>query len=394
MRGTPPALAQALTHRVAPVIKPIVLAVSAALLFTAVDAHAQVRVSGFGQVVAGTATGDADVFPDTEYDDDINFKEDSLFAVQVSADLNERVSATGQIVARGSEDFDADFAWAYVGIKLNDELSLTLGRQRTAFFRYSDFLDVGYAYPWMKPHRAVYNVGIDNAEGASLSWSRAFGSWFSTAKLFYGMYDVSEDSGNSTELKDFMGASWDVNHDGWLSLRGAYYEADLTLNVVAFDPLINGLIASGLNRTAGLIKLEDDKARFKNLGFEVDRNNWLLVGEWTQTRAKNSFLANSENAYVAAGYRFGSVMPYVNWGTQESTPKSGILASLPAQHPLYGSVAGVVASQENDDIYAGLGLRWDFASNIAFKADYTRYTSDVTRLQDSNLLSVGVFFTF
>lgn len=375
-------------------IKPIVLAVSAALLFSAIDAQAQVRISGFGQVVAGTATGDADFFPDTEYDDDINFKEDSLFAVQVSADLNERVSATGQIVARGSDDFDADFAWAYVGIKLNDELSLTLGRQRTAFFRYSDFLDVGYAYPWMTPHRAVYNVNTDNADGASLGWSRAFGSWFSTAKVFYGMFEDSEDNGNSTELKDFMGASWDVNHDGWLSLRGAYYQADLTLGVAAFDPLIGALLASGLDRTAGLIALEDDKARFKNVAVEIDRGNWLVVSEWTQVRAKNSFLANSENAYIAAGYRFGQVMPYVNWGMQDATPKFDILNSISTQHPLYGSVAGVVASQESDDTYSGVGLRWDFASNIAFKADYTRFRSDTSFRDDSNLVSAGVVFTF
>lgn len=374
--------------------KSIALAVSAALLFTAIDAQAQVRVSGFGQVVAGTTTGDGDIFPGTEYDDDLDFKEDSLFAVQVSADLNDRVSATGQIVARGSDDFDADFAWAYVGIKLNDELNLTIGRQRTAFFRYSDFLDVGYAYPWMSPQRSVYNLGFNNADGVSLGWNRNLGNWFSQAKLFYGEFDDSLGGDTTGQLKDFSGLSWDVNYDGWLSLRAAYFQADLSLQIASLDPLLDALNQFGLSNTAGLISANEDPARFKNVGFEIDRSNWLVVGEWTETRAKNSILPINDNVYVSAGYRFGSVMPYANWGKRNADGVSAILGSLPAQHPLFPLVAGAVAAQSLDDTYTGIGMRWDFASNVALKADYTRYRSDISSRSDANLLTAGVVFTF
>lgn len=375
-------------------IKPIVLAVSAALLFSAVNAHAEVRISGFGQVVAGTTTGDGDTFPGTAYDDDLDFKENSLFAVQVSADLNERVSATGQIVARGNDDFDADFAWAYIGIKLSDELNLTVGRQRTAFFRYSDFLDVGYAYPWMSPQRSVYNLGFDNADGVSLGWNRSFGSWFSQAKLFFGEFDDSLNSTTTAQLKDFSGVSWDVNYNGWLSLRAAYFQADLSLQTSALNPLLDALNQFGLSNTAGLISANEDAARFKNVGFEIDRSNWLLVGEWTETRAKNSILPINDNYYVSAGYRFGSVMPYANWGKRNADGVSAILGSLPAQHPLFPLVAGAVAAQALDDTYAGLGLRWDFSSKVALKADYTRYRSDISSRTDANLLTAGIVFTF
>lgn len=371
--------------------KPLVCALSLALLFPALS-EAQVRVSGFGQVVAGTTTGSGTRL--AGYDDDLDFKQDSLFAVQVSADLNERVSATGQIVARGENDFDADFAWAYVAIKLSDELNLTLGRQRTAFFRYSDYLDVGYAYPWMSPQRSVYNLNFNNADGASLGWSRAFGNWYSQAKLFYGQFDGDIGGNDTGQLDQFGGLSWDLNYDGWLSMRAAYFRADLSLQLASLDPLAGALNQFGLSNAARLIAADEDPASFKNLGFEIDRGDWLLVGEWTQTRAKHTILPINDNMYFAAAYRAGAFTPYVNWGKREGDAKVDILGSVPRQHPLYATVAGAVGSQALDDTYTGIGLRWDFARNVAVKADYTRYRSDIATRQDANLVSAGVVFTF
>lgn len=372
--------------------KPLALAVSAALMFAASSADAQVRVSGFGQVVAGTTTDAGTTLGG--YDDDLDFKQDSLFAVQVSTDLNDRVSAVGQIVARGEDDFDADFAWAYVGIKLNDELSLTLGRQRTAFFRYSDFLDVGYAYPWISPQRAVYNLSFNNADGASLAWNRALGSWFSQAKLFYGQFDGDIGGSDKGQLDQFTGASWDMNYDGWLSLRAAYFQADLSLQLSSLDPLLGALNQFGLSNAGRLIDADEDSASFKNFGFEIDRGSWLLVGEWTQTRAKNTVLPINDNVYIAAAYRAGAFTPYISWGQRDADAKLDILGSVPRQHPLYATVAGAVASQALDDTYTGLGLRWDFARNVAFKADYTRYNTDIATRRDARLVSAGVVFTF
>jgi hypothetical protein len=372
--------------------KPLAVGLAAALLFSS-TADAQVRVSGFGQVVAGQTTGSNTSFPGG-YDDELDFKQGSLFGVQISADLSERITATGQIVARGAEDFDADFAWAYLGIKLDHGFNLTLGRQRTAFFRYSDFLDVGYAYPWLFAPRAVYNLDFNNADGASLGWSRGFGDWFSQAKLFYGRFDDGIGEGDSGELKQFTGLSWDLNYDGWLSLRGAYFQADISLQINSLNPLLGALNQFGLAQTARLIEASDDKGRFKNVGFEIDRNNWLVVGEWTETRSKDTILPINDNFYLSAGYRFGKLMPHLTWGKRDGKARDAILASLPAQHPLFNTVAGAVASQALDDTYAGLGLRWDFARNVALKADYVRYRSDIATRQDSNLIGAGVVFTF
>ena len=93
-----------------------VLASSIAALLAAGGLHAQssVQITGFGQVVAGTVTSGSS-HPGTGYDRDWDFKDESLFAIQFRGDLNEQWSATAQIVATGREDFEPEFAWAYVG---------------------------------------------------------------------------------------------------------------------------------------------------------------------------------------------------------------------------------------------------------------------------------------
>ena len=65
-------------------------------------------------------------------------------------DLGEGLSVTGQIVARGVNDFDANFEWAYISYEINDNWTVQAGKKRLPLFYYSDFFDVGYAYVWMR----------------------------------------------------------------------------------------------------------------------------------------------------------------------------------------------------------------------------------------------------
>ena len=40
------------------------------------------------------------------YDDNIDFKEGSLFAIQASSDLGDKLGVTVQITAKGTDDWD------------------------------------------------------------------------------------------------------------------------------------------------------------------------------------------------------------------------------------------------------------------------------------------------
>lgn len=92
---------------------------------------AELRFDGFASFVAGQVLDKDELATDSSgdpvlfrgFDDKLSFNENSLFAVQVRADLQDRLSATAQIIAKGNDGYDAKFNWAYLSYELTDEVT-------------------------------------------------------------------------------------------------------------------------------------------------------------------------------------------------------------------------------------------------------------------------------
>ncbi|MCZ8114842.1 hypothetical protein [Silanimonas sp.] len=376
----------------------LALGILAALAATSTSAQS-VQITGFGQMVAGTVT-DGNAFPGTGYDSDWDYKDESLFALQVRGDLNEQWSATAQIVARGRDDFDPEFAWAYVGWNGGNGWSAKAGRQRVPFFRYSDFLEVGYAYPWLRPPHAVYNATFSNYDGISAAYSFGSGDWFSNVGVVGGKNEgdlVISNLPATQELGSLVGIYADTTYADWLSLRASYLQADVSANAQALNPLLTALRGNGFANVAEALDFTEDPGSFIGLAAEVNKGNWLLIGEWTKTSIDDSYFYNRKQYYITGGYRFGAWMPNVTWGRRDNEADRSIIARLPnvaPLAPLRAAVSGVVLGEELDATYWSYGLRWDVATNVALKADYTQYTNDTPASADADSLAVGVVFTF
>jgi hypothetical protein len=373
---------------------------ASALLMTSPSLLAQsVQITGFGQMVAGTVS-DGNSFPGTGYDSDWDFKDESLFALQVRGDLNEQWSATAQLVARGRDDFDPEFAWAYLGWNGGNGWSAKLGRQRMPLYRYSDFLEVGYAFPWIRVPNPVYNLDFRNYDGLGLTYSFGAGDWFSAVQLSAGRFDGTISlSGQDAdaELGSLVGLSAESTYADWLTVRGSYFEADVSIDSPALAPLLAALSGNGFANVASRIDYTEDPGSFWSFGVEVNRGNWMLVGEVIGVEVEDAFLADRSEFYVSGGYRFGNLMPTIMWGRRDNAAKPDIVALLPNVPPLAPLRAGVsqiVFSEGLDATYWSYGLRWDVATNVALKADYTQYTNDTPASADADSLAVGVVFTF
>lgn len=377
----------------------LAVALAAALSLGATAAHAEVRVSGFGQIVAGTTLDSGDRLSAREYTDTVDFEEESLFAIQLDADLNERVTATAQILAEGKDDFKPELAWAYANVQLGNGFSTKIGRQRIPFYRYSDFLDVGYAYPWIRPPVAMYNQPWSNADGISLSHSTYVGKWFSQAQFLYGRFEGDANIGRNYfqgELSHLRGLSWDVEYDEWLSLRAAYLSAKVTITGSPLDQVTNALRAFRQNALADRLDYNDDPGTFKSLGFKVDKADWLVVGEYSELEIEDSVFANIDRTdwYATVGRRFGTVTPHVTYGRQTAGADLSVLAGIPRTSPLFFPVAAAATSQQLDETFKSVGVRWDFDTNVALKADYTTVDSEIAGNQNADLVSAGLVFTF
>lgn len=377
-----------------------ILALSIAVAFAAAPVAANsVQITGFGQMVAGTVT-DGNTFPGTGYDGDWSFNEQSLFALQVRGDLNEQWSATAQLVARGREDFDPEFAWAYVSWRGDNGLSAKFGRQRLPLYRYSDFLEVGYAFPWVNVPHAVYNLEFNNFDGIGASYAFGTGSWFTTVSANYGRFEgdiALAGSRADAELSRLGGVAVETVYDDALTLRAGYFQADVTINSAALNPLLTGLSAAGFGNLASRIAFNGDKGTFWSAGAEYNANNWVAIAEIISVEAGDTFLADRSEYYVTGGYRFGKFLPTVTYGRRDNEAKFEIISALPAipqLAPLRAGVAQTVALEDIDATYWSYGLRWDVANSVALKGEFTQYESKTPSSTDADAIALGVVFTF
>lgn len=378
-------------------MKKTLFAVALGATFSMSSAYAEVSFNGFANIVAGKASSGDNQWG---YDDDVSFKQDSLFALQASTDLGEGLSATAQIISRGENDWDAEFEWAYLAYDVNDNLRVLAGRQRAPLFMYSGYLDVSYAYPWITPPEGVYNIEVSKFDGISASYHFSLGEFDTTAQVFFGSdNDNIEVQGVAinSEFEQMHGISLTLNRD-WLTLHAAYLGTDLTLPLPAFDQLGQAWRnVPGFADVADELIINDDRAKFSEFGFQVDYNNWLLIGEYTYIDYDEMPLDIEESMFMTAGYRFDDVLVHLTYGKDKNTIDSigntlpqGVSPEL---DQLISATRQGLAFRDEDSSYYTLGARWDFHPSAAFKIEFSHRDNELND-QDSSLIRTALVTTF
>ena len=376
---------------------------------------AETRINGFASFVAGSVIEeDEKLFG---YDDTISFKPESLFALQIASDLGDGLSATAQIMSRGSNDYAAEFEWAYLSYEFNDSTQINAGKLRIPFYRYSDFLDVGYAYPWIRPSQTVYSLVFTTFNGLSLVNNHTIGDWESSIQGFYGNYDGSVDllsDEDPATLNNMVGINWTLSND-WFNARAVYAQAETSISFENdIDPnqtLSTGisLISAVSTNAASSLTVEDDIGSFFGLGISVDYNSFLLDAEFTTVEVEDSIVATQEQYYVSIGYRLGDFTLYAMAEHAEDENDDNYSSDLPVSFPVsatqteypQATYQALLASQyEKIDGYT-LGMRYNFHPSASLKVDYTNFDQTSFDLETSSLatakrglLTVGVNLVF
>lgn len=382
-----------------------------------------------GFVSAGGAT----VLEDGEsyygIDDAFGFEEDSIIGLQVDVELTDKLSATVQGVARGRDDFEPELEWAYLSYQVNNQWKVRVGRLRQPFYMISDYLEVGYAYPWLRPPKEVYGrLPISWFEGIDIIYATSIADWDLQVQTYHA---------KTEQLLDFAGQSADTKlkqtgvaltgSKEWLTLRGSYHYSDTDIYIASLDPLFGALlqVGAGLVQTgtqlgipplvdagSGVIgipadmAITDKSAAFVEVGFIVDPGeNWFVRGEWAGVDYDRSIIPESTGYYMTAGRRdrnFTYLLTFARDTTDAQTgfsdpltAASAVIAPFdPVTAATLGGLATVVdgASFPSADIETWtLGMRWDFTDGMAFKAEYAR--SD-TGFNDYGAVSFGIDMVF
>ncbi len=379
----------------------------AAILSSTVQAS-DIDFSGYGSIRGGLLVND-DITPQYfGYDDKVDFKNESLFALQAKATLNEKWNATIVLQARGEEDFDLEARWAYLSYEYSPDTTISLGRFASPYFRNSDTQDVGYSHNYSRMPTAIYlGEEYDIIEGVRIMHTTLVGDGDLTFKGSFGSFS-GEVSNTGFELDNIIQASVDYTYE-WFSIFAGILTADASFdNKASFDSglmqSLGGLGYSIDNSTVynpanvAVYDMEDlyaddDRALYLSTGFTIDYENWLFNAEYATYEIKDSFVEETQVMYVSLGYRFDQAV--VSFVHQDYDTSYDYDQANSADPYINAFAIGTADSLFKSDAYdaQGIHLRYDLDQGVALKFEYTLINNDLAD-ESASLVTFGVDFIY
>ncbi|WP_276681747.1 hypothetical protein [Thalassolituus oleivorans] len=351
-------------------IKPTLLAVAILASAQASASDDDLRINGFMSVGVGMLS--TDDIAASGFDTDANFSTDTIVALQISKQINETTSATTQLVSRGTESYDTNAAWAYVSYAINSDTDVRVGRLRTPFFYYSDFLEVGYAYNWVRPPEEVYRLdAFSSVNGIDVTHRFSMGSTDGSVQTYFGRFNGPYTVGGATyefELKNFGGVVLNLNR-GNFGTRLSYHRADVYADLDATGTrTLDSLLAAATSYGRGDdFDISGQTAQFMGAAGTWDNGEYAFVAEYTALRQEAESVLD-DNAFLLTGAkRFGTTTVHATY-----TSKRDLIEGDAIQKNLKKM------AQLHKQAYI-LGARYDYDTGTAFKFE-VQYQDEKTIL--------------
>ncbi len=372
-----------------------------------------IKFSGFGSLVLGTAFSDDLNYgfninkKSEKYTDEWTAEPDSRLGLQMDVSISETTSLTIQGLFR--ESVDPELSWGVFNWQATDKLNLRLGKMQLPFYYYSDYAEVGYAYPWITAPNATYFVGIEGYTGINAIYDFSTQTVDHEFEFYYGNIEEDLYGEDSTKIKsDAWGAIYKPTWDRF-TLRLSYHAApqmdflnpDADTLVSATQDLADlSLIPQSV---ADNTFFTDVDAWYAGLALKIDFDQFWIMAEHNQLGFDNLFPRFVRNS-ISAGYfvndelqifgLFGS--EWDDWDTTGSDAINAAAQFLPS--PLKEQteyLAGEYFEQERGwkRESLSLGFRWDFMENMAFKGQYT-HLEDRRIDKNNDFIRFSIDFVF
>jgi len=374
-------------------------AIASAALAAALGLSQQVNAVEFdGYLTAGLAvhnqeqTNGSKVTYLDEVTDDVTFLQDSKFGLQVTADVAERMQAVAQILASAEDDnYSMDIEWAYLDYALSDTSSFRAGRIKQPVFLISDYLEVGYAYPWIRPPAEAYsNMPVDSLIGVELLYQATMGRMNFTIQPYFG--SNTEGVPGQPTVNFFA--------DNYLGVALRLDSSEFTLQLSSFQTDVSTVDtgAGGLNSEGTAVlsvaSVSWDVANFVGYAeyttrdIEAESGTLSAFPQTGNPADANGFndvpfdalFADQDGYYVTLGYRIEKFLPHITYSTIDSSP-------IAAFDPTFGGgVGGPSQGARQESII--LGLRYELNDSAALKMEFQQ-----TELEN-NAGNIGLFQPF
>jgi len=335
----------------------------ATALITSSSAGAAEPLSIRGFASAGFVTGDTQfdyISASNSINESSTFGADNTIGLHVNAQINDKVEFTSQLLAKGTADaYNLGAHWGYLSYSASPSFTLRAGRLVLPIAAMSEYVDVGYAMPWVRAPAEVYSASmVNNYSGFDLLYTLALKDTQLIVQPFIGSLPKSSISGVDASAKQGAGLSTAFHFDQG-SLSASYIDvSDMEITYFGQDLSVD--------------------ISFISLGTRLEFGNVLLMAEFVErssSRGKGSPETTVKAWYTTLGYHIGKFSPHLTYAKGEpdsqqsvlpaGTPVPTPLGPMPLPEAMIVDPAPFSYAQES----ITLGLRYDMFSKVAFKLE-------------------------
>jgi len=244
-----------------------------------------IRINGFINAIGATSDSSTPYLESIDKDGDWT---GSNYGLTVTAKVDQKLTLAAQLHGRATGNGMAVFDWAFGRYQFNDIITAKAGKMKYSGNLVSEYVDVGYAYPWVRPPEAVYSEAAD----------LFFESYSGAAALF----TFGDDVEYSAEVYGGGDSEVDVTHKKMMGL---------TLRAVHDY----GEVKLAYNRS--LLITDNDHNRknkeYISLGGKMDWNSWLVMAEYVRSQVEEISTHDAYGAFATVGYKLGHFMPHFTY---------------------------------------------------------------------------------
>ena len=353
---------------------------------------ADIQLNGFASVVMGIDIeddGEDAGLDESPYNErTVDNLQESKVALQWTANLEPGIRFVGQTMARGnaSSGFDMNYDWAYFDFNVGDSGKFKAGRLRIPFYKYSDYLDVGYAYHWITPPESMYSLSFSNMDGIGYQQNFEGMGLEQSVNVVLGSYQGDLSIATETvasKLENLMAVNWSASM-GDHEFYAAYAQADV------YMPATLLATATAIAADGNDVSINGDYGHFVGIGYKGAFGDAALFAEYSMVGIDDSILSDSAGGYIGVSYNMDDYTYHLTYGFSKSDSKSiDAASSVSLDLNQDGNVdaidnafaqptldATTESLGEGDDSTITLGVRKDVGASTALKLELSMYTED------------------
>ncbi|MCU7842046.1 MAG: hypothetical protein KZQ94_22080 [Candidatus Thiodiazotropha sp. (ex Troendleina suluensis)] len=272
------------------------IAIAAGCLQATTAFALDLKFSGFFNAIANRHDADEMRYLET-VDDTWGFNNTS-YGLNVATKISDKLSVAAQLFGGGHEGDSVGLDWAFATYDFNDESHIKFGKIKYPGNLYSETVDVGFVYPWIRPPESIYSENaklfFEAYKGAAYKYMAGDDIEFGV-EIYYGSTPEEEHEDELESHNDMMGLTVSAAND---------------MGRLLFS--YNDSVLSATDTSVSIPVAGEDGQHYSILavGAEVEFDKLQIIAEIAQSQLEDASDEDAVGWYVTAAYSMGEWKPH------------------------------------------------------------------------------------